>query len=115
MLRLPIKVLLALCGAAFLGTPAFAQGSEEQGGAAGPSAPVQSDSAGPLPTEAAAPNLGHSTQAQAEHSAQATAHKSVNDPNNQMGTSLQGRTRPVGGDDGSSQNGVSSNPAAGAQ
>lgn len=31
--------------------------------------------------------------AQAEHSAEATAHKSLNDPNNQLGTSLQGRTR----------------------
>ena len=29
----------------------------------------------------------------AKHSAEATAHKTVRDPNNQLGTSLQGRTR----------------------
>jgi hypothetical protein len=115
MLRLPIKVLLALCAAAFLGTPAFAQSAGEQGAADSTPSSVESDTAGPQPTEAAAPNLGHGTQAQAEHSAQATAHKSVNDPNNQMGTSLQGRTRPVAGRDSDSQDGVSSTPAAGPQ
>jgi hypothetical protein len=31
--------------------------------------------------------------AQAEHSSAATAHKTLNDPNNQLGTSLSGRTR----------------------
>jgi hypothetical protein len=50
--------------------------------------------------------LGQGTKAQAEHSAQATAHKSVNDPNNQLGTSLQGRTRPI-----VEANGAQTNPA----
>src|SRR3569833_1865611 len=31
--------------------------------------------------------------AQAEHSSAATAHKTLSDPNNQLGTSLSGRTR----------------------
>ena len=34
--------------------------------------------------------------AQAEHSAAATAHKTLADPNNQLGTSLSGRTRGPG-------------------
>ena len=53
-----------------------------------------------------------------EHSAEATAHKSVNDPNNQLGTSLQGRTRPVAGADVGSQNDTASTgtpPETGAQ
>jgi hypothetical protein len=33
------------------------------------------------------------TTEQAKHSAEATAHKTIIDPNNQLGTSLQGRTR----------------------
>jgi hypothetical protein len=37
--------------------------------------------------------VANGTTAQAKHSAEATAHKTVKDPNNQLGTSLQGRTR----------------------
>ena len=56
--------------------------------------PAIDDTTRPL-EQAAAPNLGQGTKAQAEHSAEATAHKSLNDPNNQMGTSTSGRTRPI--------------------
>jgi len=50
------------------------------------------------PVEALSPNLLRpGTKAEAEHSAEATARKSVSDPNNQRGTSLQGRTRPIAG------------------
>src|SRR4051812_36399957 len=38
-------------------------------------------------------DLVNGTTDQAKHSAEATAHKTLNDPNNQLGTSLQGRTR----------------------
>ena len=52
------------------------------------------------PVEALPPNLLRpGTKAEAEHSAEATARKSVSDPNNQRGTSLQGRTRPIAGAD----------------
>ena len=52
------------------------------------------------PVEALSPNLLRpGTKAEAEHSAEVTARKSVNDPNNQRGTSLQGRTRPIVGTD----------------
>lgn len=37
--------------------------------------------------------VANGTTAKAKHSAEATAHKTVRDPNNQLGTSLQGRTR----------------------
>ena len=52
------------------------------------------------PVEAVSPNLLRpGTKAEAEHSAEVTARKSVSDPNNQRGTSLQGRTRPIAGAD----------------
>jgi hypothetical protein len=38
----------------------------------------------------------NSATAQAEHSAEATAHKTLHDPNNQLGTTLSGRTRGPG-------------------
>ena len=57
----------------------------------------QPATAAPAPLGTAV-QLGEGSKAQAEHSAQATAHKSVSDPNNQLGTSLQGRTRPVTGE-----------------
>jgi hypothetical protein len=104
---------LSLCGAFLLATPVVAQPAD----------------AGSAPTEVAAPdesaspqadgqprNLGQGTKAQAEHSAEATAHKSVNDPNNQLGTSLQGRTRPIAGADADAQATASNAaPAAGGQ
>src|SRR3954470_7965018 len=89
---------LSLCGAFVLGTPARAQSVDSEAAPAG--APAESAS----PTAVVSPNLGQGTKAQAEHSAEATAHKSVSDPNNQLGTSLQGRTRPVAEADAGSQN-----------
>jgi hypothetical protein len=56
--------------------------------------------------EAAPPSLQPGTKAEAEHSAEVTARKSVGDPNNQRGTSLQGRTRPIAGADIASPNGT---------
>ena len=68
-----------------------------------PSTPPASEQ----PVEAPSPNLLRpGTQAEAEHSAEATARKSVSDPNNQRGTSLQGRTRPVAGADVALPNGT---------
>jgi len=113
---------ISLCSASVFGVPALAQGVQEQ--QAAPSATTQpdtapADTAQPDATQAdtskagpaeeqpatAAPaslgtpvQLGEGSKTQAEHSAQATAHKSVSDPNNQLGTSLQGRTRPVAGE-----------------
>ena len=109
------KALMALsfCGAVVLGTPAFAQSVD-----AGAAAPAESASppASDPSTEAASPNLGQGTKAQAEHSAEATAHKSLKDPNNQLGTSLQGRTRPIAEADAGSQTATSTvPPAPGAQ
>ncbi len=82
--------ILPVCGLLVISGSAFAQEAQDQ---AAPEPAVQEQSAG----EATAPpvTLGQGTKAQAEHSAEATAHKSVSDPNNQLGTSLQGRTRPV--------------------
>ena len=58
--------------------------------------PAIDDTTRPLDQGAqAAVNLGQGTKAQAEHSAEATAHKSLKDPNNQLGTSTSGRTRPI--------------------
>lgn len=37
--------------------------------------------------------LVNGASAEAKHSAEATAHKTLHDPNNQLGNSLQGRTR----------------------
>lgn len=95
---------LALCGASILGTPAFAQSVDAETVPAGTPAESASPPASEPATEVASPSLGQGTKAQAEHSAEATAHKSVSDPNNQLGTSLQGRTRPVAEADAGSQN-----------
>ena len=101
-------VALSLCGAFVLGTPALAQSVEAE------AAPAPAESASPPAAEQAADaapaKLGQGTKAQAEHSAEATAHKSVNDPNNQLGTSLQGRTRPVAEADAGSQSTASAAP-----
>lgn len=93
---------LSLCSAFILVTPALAQ-------PAGPEDATASEQS----SQASSTSLGQGTKAQAEHSAEATAHKSVGDPNNQLGTSLQGRTRPVAGADVASQNTASTErPAA---
>ena len=120
MLNFKNKVLMALslCGSLVLSTPALAQTVGEKNVAAGLTLQTEPGNtrADEQPTEAAPPQLGHSTKAQAEHSAEATAHKTVNDPNNQLGTSLQGRTRPVAGAGVGSQNDTAtSTPEAGAQ
>jgi hypothetical protein len=111
MLGFTAKVLMALslCGAVVLSGPAPAQTVDEKGATAA-TLPTDSGSTPPSekPTDAASPHLGQGTQAQAEHSAEATAHKTINDPNNQLGTSLQGRTRPVAGTDVGSQNDTTS-------
>jgi hypothetical protein len=101
---------LSLCGSLVLGTPALAQTVDEKNAAAAPTLKTEPGNtrADGQPTEAASPQLGQSTKAQAEHSAEATAHKTVNDPNNQLGTSLQGRTRPVAGAGTGSQNNTAS-------
>jgi len=114
------KALMALsfCGAVVLGTPAFAQSVDAGADSAAAAAPAESASppASDPSTEVASPNLGHGTKAQAEHSAEATAHKSLKDPNNQLGTSLQGRTRPIAEADAGSQTATSTAPpATGAQ
>ncbi|HET7085223.1 MAG TPA: hypothetical protein VFI23_10665 [Rhizomicrobium sp.] len=85
---------LSLCGVFFLSAPVMAQ-TVDQAATADPAPLTQSDGARASDQPAEAPNLGQGTKAQAEHSAEATAHKSLNDPDNQLGTSLQGRTRPV--------------------
>ena len=59
------------------------------------SAPLAESNSAQSSEQSLEAKLGQGTKAQAEHSAQATAHKSLNDPNNQLGTSLQGRTRPI--------------------
>jgi hypothetical protein len=91
---------LSLCGASILATPAVAQPADTAGTPAEVTAPDENGS--PVADEQPK-NLGQGTKAQAEHSAEATAHKSVSDPNNQLGTSLQGRTRPIAGADVDSQ------------
>ena len=85
---------LSLCGAVVFSSSAFAQ-AEGENASPEPTVQNQSSNAGDQPVAPAPQQLGHGTKAQAEHSAEATAHKSVKDPNNQLGTSLQGRTRPV--------------------
>jgi hypothetical protein len=121
MLNFKNKVLtaLSLCGSLVLSTPAPAQTVDEKNTAAGLTLQNEPGNtpAGEQPAEAASPQLGHGTKAQAEHSAEATAHKTVNDPNNQLGTSLQGRTRPVADAGAGSQNNtaLTSTPEAGAQ
>ena len=112
MLRPLNKVLLSLCSAIILGSSALAQSPTRNEVAAGPAPPAESGDPSQQRTDAASPHLGQGTQAQAEHSAEATAHKTINDPNNQLGTSLQGRTRPVAGSGGRSQNDTPSSPEA---
>src|ERR1044072_7471396 len=85
---------LSLCGAVVFSSSAFAQ-AEGENASPEPTAQNQSTNVGEQPVEPAPQQLGHGTKAQAQHSAEATAHKSGKDPNNQRGTSLQGRTRPV--------------------
>lgn len=103
MLRLKPKVLLSICGTLAITGAAFAQGANEP---AAPEPAAQNQQAEPSEQSVDAPlkNLGQGTKAQAEHSAEATAHKSLKDPNNQLGTSLQGRTRPIAGAEAGSQN-----------
>ena len=119
MSKVITKVLMALsvCGGFVLGTSALAQTVDEKDATANPTSLTEPSSGREQPTEAASPDLGQGTKAQAEHSAEATAHKSVNDPNNQLGTSLQGRTRPADGTGVGSQNDTAStsNPEARAQ
>jgi hypothetical protein len=118
------RLAISLCGLFVLTAPAIAQAVDQQEATAGPapltqsappteSAPLAESSAqaseqpSDASGEASGPKLGQGTKAQAEHSAEATAHKSLNDPNNQLGTSLQGRTRPI-----VEANGSQTNPAA---
>jgi hypothetical protein len=104
MLRILSETVLALllCGTLALRAAALTQGVEQEP-AAGPISQAQGDNARTAQQPAEdnssdnSSRLGQGTKAQAEHSAEATAHKSVNDPNNQLGTSLQGRTRPIVG------------------
>jgi len=112
MLRLKTGVLLSICGTLALTSAAFAQAADEpapsEPQAQNQQADVQPSDASEQPADAPAQNLaeklGQGTKAEAEHSAEATAHKSLNDPNNQLGTSLQGRTRPIAGAESDSQN-----------
>ena len=102
------RLMVSLCGALLLSTPAIAQAVDQVANAdpaplTAPQAENDSAPAREQPADATSPNLGQGTKAQAEHSAEATAHKSVSDPNNQLGTSLQGRTRPIAGADVDSQ------------
>ena len=90
---------LSLCGAFVLATPAFAQTADAASTPAESASPPADENV----ADSAPAKLGQGTKAQAEHSAEATAHKSVNDPNNQLGTSLQGRTRPIAEADAGSQ------------
>ena len=111
-------MVVSLCGVFALSSPALAQSAGAEDVPAGAAAPAATDSppANDQTTEVASAHLGQGTKAEAEHSAEATAHKSVSDPNNQLGTSLQGRTRPIAGADVSSQSIASgAPPAAGAQ
>jgi len=93
-----VFMMLALSGALSFSSGSLAQDAGAQGTDANAVTP-QSDTATEQPASSAPAKLGEGTKAEAEHSAEATAHKSLNDPNNQLGTSLQGRTRPVAGAD----------------
>ena len=95
---------LSLCGAFVLATPALGQTADAASAPVAAPAESASPPADEQAADAAPAKLGQGTKAQAEHSAEATAHKSVNDPNNQLGTSLQGRTRPIAEADAGSQN-----------
>jgi hypothetical protein len=80
-----------------LSAPCVAQNTAEPTNAAANLGEANSSPAAEETATANPVRLGEGTKDQAEHSAEATAHKSVNDPNNQLGTSLQGRTRPMAG------------------
>lgn len=118
MFNIPHRLFaLSFCAALAFGTASQAQNAENNDAAAAPqsdsatppdsaaqpqsdsAAQAKSDSAVSMEQQATAPPaiLGEGTKEQAEHSAEATAHKSLKDPNNQLGTSLSGRTRPVAG------------------
>ena len=111
MLAIPNRLFaLSFCAALAVSTASLAQKAESNDAAAAAApqsdASPQSDSTVPpsdsaasveQPAAAAPVILGEGSKQQAEHSAEATAHKSLKDPNNQLGTSLQGRTRPVAG------------------
>jgi hypothetical protein len=106
-------MVLSFCGAFLLATPVVAQPADA--GSAPTETTAPDDSASPA-ADGQPKNLGQGTKAQAEHSAEATAHKSLNDPNNQLGTSLQGRTRPIAGAEAESQTTASNAaPAASGQ
>ena len=95
-------VPLSVFGAILLFAPAASAQKVEQPVPA--DSPSQTEPSNPpaseQPVEAPSPNLLRpGTKAEAEHSAEVTARKSVSDPNNQRGTSLQGRTRPIAGAD----------------
>ena len=109
MLRFKHTFLLSICGTLAIAGAAFAQAANEQ---APQGAQNQQADVSEQPANAPPQNLGQGTKAQAEHSAEATAHKSLNDPNNQLGTSLQGRTRPIAGAEAGSQNQTAQNQAA---
>jgi hypothetical protein len=103
-----ILMALSLSGAVIFATPGLAQPADT---ANTPAEATASDESASPPADGQPKSLGQGTKAQAEHSAEATAHKSVSDPNNQFGTSLQGRTRPVAGADAGSQDTASTAPS----
>ena len=95
-----ISMALVLGSVLAFSSGSLAQSADTQGADANAATPqIDNPTATEQPANSAPANLGQGTKAQAEHSAEATAHKSLNDPNNQLGTSLQGRTRPVAGAD----------------
>ena len=65
---------------------------------AGSTAPLNGDESGVAPRA----NVANATgpEGQAIRSADTTAHQTVYDPNNQLGTSVEGKTQPVTGADG---------------
>lgn len=103
MLRMKHTLLLSICGTLAIAGAAFAQAANDPQSAQNQQADVSAQPAD-APPQNTGPHMGQGTKAQAEHSAEATAHKSLNDPNNQLGTSLQGRTRPIAGAEAGSQN-----------
>jgi len=115
MLSFTPKVFLPICGALAIAGAAFAQAADQQV-PPDPATQAQQTGIGDHQAETTdqnlGPKLGEGTKAQAEHSAEATAHKSLKDPNNQLGTSLQGRTRPIAGEQVPSPNQTAENQTA---
>ncbi len=119
MQRLKHTVLLSICGTLAITGAAFAQAADQKV-PSDPATQAQQTGIGDHQTETtdqnlgqnSGPKLGEGTKAQAEHSAEATAHKSLKDPNNQLGTSLQGRTRPIAGAEVPPPNQTAQNQAA---